>query len=75
MSISINTNLSALNAQRKLDGTTKALTAPPSLTFTAPADSSSTKSGSNGVPVQPGFTVVTTSGAVNVQLTDRKSVV
>ncbi len=55
------------------DGTTKAMTAPPTMTFTAPADSSPTQSGTHGVPPQPGYTLVTTSGAVNVQLTGAAS--
>ncbi len=58
---------------KNADGTTKPLTAPPTLTFTVPADSTPSHSGTNGVPAQPGFTVVTTSGAVNVQLTGAAS--
>jgi hypothetical protein len=55
------------------DGTTKALTAPPTLTFTVPADSSSTQSGTNGVPPPPGYTLYATAGAVNIQVTGAAS--
>lgn len=65
-----NTVITAKNA----DGTPKALTAPLSFTFTAPADSSATGSGTNGVPVPTGFTTLaSTSGAVDVQLTGAAS--
>jgi cytochrome c5 len=60
-----NTVISAKNA----DGTPKALTAPLSFTFTAPADSSADGSGINGVPAPTGFTTLASaSGAVDVQL-------
>ena len=49
-----NTTITAKNA----DGSTKALTATPSITFTAPADSTATFSGTNGVPVPTGFLAV-----------------
>lgn len=65
-----NTVITARNA----DGTPKALTAPLSFTFTAPADSSAAGSGINGVPVPTGFTTLTsTSGAIDVQLTGAAS--
>lgn len=65
-----NTVITAKNA----DGTPKALTAPLSFTFTAPADSSATGSGTNGVPPPTGFTTLaSTSGAVDVQLTGAAS--
>jgi hypothetical protein len=55
---------------RNCDGTPKVLTSPLSFTFTAPADSTATFSGTNGVPVPTGFTTLaSTSGAVDVQLT------
>jgi hypothetical protein len=64
------TTITAKNA----DGTTQVLTAAPSLTFTAPADSSTTGSGIDGVPVPTGFVAVaSTSGAVDVQLTGAAS--
>ena len=65
-----NTVITAKNA----DGTPKALTVPLSFTFTAPADSSATGSGTNGVPAPTGFTTLaSTSGAVDVQLTGAAS--
>jgi hypothetical protein len=65
-----NTTITAKNA----DGTTDVLTATPSLTFTAPADSTATFSGTNGVPVGTGFvTVASTSGAVDVAITGAAS--
>jgi hypothetical protein len=52
------------------DGTTKVLTAPPSFTFTAPADSTATFSGVHGVPVPAGFTALASdSGTINVAIT------
>jgi hypothetical protein len=51
-----------------------ALTSPLSFTFTAPADSTATFSGINGVPIPTGINALTsTSGAVNVQLTGAAS--
>jgi hypothetical protein len=65
-----NTVITAKNA----DGTQKALTTPLSFTFTAPADSSVTGSGTNGVPAPTGFTTLaSTSGAVDVQITGAAS--
>ncbi len=60
------TTITAKNA----DGSTGALTAKPSFTFMAPADSSAAFSGTMGVPVPTGFTsLASVSGAVDVQLT------
>ncbi len=60
-----NTVITAKNA----DGSTKALTATPAITFTVPADSTATVSGTNGVPVPTGFSTLTsTSGAIDVQI-------
>lgn len=68
--LSPNTIITAKNA----DGTTKALTAAPSFTFSSPADSSATVSGTHGVPVPAGFTTLTsTAGAVDVQITGAAS--
>jgi hypothetical protein len=65
-----NTVITAKNA----DGTAKVLTATPSITFAAPADSSTTGSGTNGVPAPTGFTTLaSTAGAVDVQLTGAAS--
>lgn len=58
---------------KNADGTTKVMTAPPTMTFTVPADSSPTQSGTNGVPAPPGYTLYNTSGAVNVQVTGAAS--
>ncbi len=55
---------------KNADGSAKAMTAAPSFTFTAPADSTTTFSGVNGVPAPTGFTTLTsTSGAIDLQLT------
>lgn len=70
VTLSPNTVITAKNA----DGTTKALTAPPSFTFTAPADASAAAAGTSGVPAPTGFTTLTSaSGAVDVQLTGAAS--
>jgi hypothetical protein len=55
------------------DGTTKALTAPPTMTFTVPADSTPTHSGIIGLPVPSGSRLVSTSGAANVAITGAAS--
>ena len=70
VSLPPNTVITAKNA----DGTTKVLTAPPTMTFAAPADSTPTFSGVHGVPVPAGFTsLASTSGAVNVAITGAAS--
>ncbi len=59
---------------RNSDGSIKALTAPFSLKFTVPADSTATYSGTHGVPVPAGFAALaSTAGAVDVQLTGAAS--
>ena len=68
-----NTTITAKNA----DGSTKVLTATPSFTFTAPADSTATFSGTIGVPKSSQMgdvEVAFTSGAVDVQLTGAAAV-
>ena len=68
--LSPNTVITARNA----DGTIKALTAVPSLTFTASSDSSATFAGIIDVPPTSGFLPLTsTSGAIDVQLTGAAS--
>lgn len=65
-----NTVITAKNA----DGTPKVLNAPISFTFTAPADSSATVSGTNGIPVPTGFVAVNSAaGAIDVQITGAAS--
>ncbi len=60
-----NTVITARNA----DGSLRPVTATPAFTFTAPADSTPTFSGTSGVPVPTGFLAVeSTEGAVDVQL-------
>jgi hypothetical protein len=66
------TTITAKNA----DGSTKALTEPPSFTFIAPVDSSAAFAGTKGVPVPTGFTsLASVSGAVDVQLTGSASAI
>ena len=44
------------------------LTAAPSITFTAPADSTATSSGVHGIPVPAGVTLASTSGAIRLEV-------
>jgi hypothetical protein len=66
VSLSPSTTITATNA----DGTTKVLTAAPSFTFTAPADSTATFSGVHDFPFPSDSTrLVSTSGAIKVEIT------